>query len=125
MNGYNPDYYAVIGKNKSVDQCLSLLSSDRKEGIFSLFNLLNLAKNSKTNKEAEDNVKYVGSTVMNVYFKGLLNTVNSDTIFTGFTSDLIAKKQKMSIEGGGAPWMENEVKLIKTDNKIDVRNNEL
>lgn len=31
----------------------------------------------------------------------------------------------MKISSGGAPWMENEVKLIKTDNKAEIKNNEL
>jgi adenylate cyclase len=105
MNGYNPDYYAVIGKNYSVEESSHLLSVDSKEGLFSLFNLLNIARKSKTDKEAEDNIRYVGKVVINIYFKGLLNTFDADTIFEGFASELIDKKQKMSIEGGGAPWM--------------------
>jgi len=29
----------------------------------------------------------------------------------------------MSVESGGAPWLENLQKLVKTDNKAEIKNN--
>lgn len=29
----------------------------------------------------------------------------------------------MSVESGGAPWLENQQKLVKTDNKAEIKNN--
>lgn len=48
-----------------------------------------------------------------------------DPLFSGFSSSLISRKQAINVTSGGAPWLENEVKLVKTNNKLEIKNNEL
>lgn len=31
----------------------------------------------------------------------------------------------MNVSSGGAPWLQNNLKLVKTDNKAEIKNNEL
>lgn len=46
LKGLNPDFYAIIGQPKSVDECENILTSESQEGVYSLFNLLSMAKRS-------------------------------------------------------------------------------
>lgn len=60
---------------------------------------------------------------MEVNFNGLLNTQDVDSLFKGFKSPIITKKNELNVSSGGAPWLENEIKLVKTDNKAEIKNN--
>ena len=62
---------------------------------------------------------------MQMNFNGLLNTQDVDSLFKGFKSPIITKKNEMNVSSGGAPWLENDIKLTKTDNKMEIKNNEL
>lgn len=62
---------------------------------------------------------------MEVNFNGLLNTQDVDSLFKGFKSPIITKKNELNVSSGGAPWLENEIKLVKTDNKAEIKNNQL
>ena len=75
------------------------------------------------NSESSDVLKYIGRTVMQINFNGLLNSQDVDSLFKAFKSQIITKKNELNISSGGAPWLENEIKLVKTDNKIDIKNN--
>lgn len=46
LKGLNPDFYAIIGQPKSVDECENILTSESKQGVYSLFNLLSMVKGS-------------------------------------------------------------------------------
>lgn len=104
---------------------MKILSSDNKQGIFSLFNILKMAGEAAVNPASVDVLKYIGRNVMQVNFNGILNSQDVGSLFNGFKSQIINKKNQMNISSGGAPWLENEIKLVKTDNKIDIKNNEL
>lgn len=106
-----------------MNECIEILSSDSKNGIYNLFNVLRMGKEASEN--ANDMLRYIGRNVMQVSFNGLLNTQDVDSLFKGFKSDIITKKNEMNVSSGGAPWLENEMKLVKTDNKIEIKNNEL
>lgn len=70
-------------------------------------------------------LKYIGRTTMEINFNGLLNTQDVDSLFKGFKSPIITRKNELNVSSGGAPWLENEIKLVKTDNKAEIKNNEL
>jgi hypothetical protein len=70
-----------------------------------MFNLLGFSKRGKEDVDGYDALQYVGKIVMNIGFKGILNSLDGNAVFDGFKSELIEQKQNMSIDGGGAPWM--------------------
>ena len=70
-------------------------------------------------------MKYVASSVVNINLQGLLIKKESSELLNGFNSSLIDAKKKMEVEDGGAPWIDSMITLIKTNNRAEIKNNEL
>lgn len=63
-----------------------------------------MAKMSKED-ELKNRLKYIGKNVMQISYRGLINTVDVNRLFSGFSSDLLERKKNLNISSGGAPWL--------------------
>lgn len=74
-------------------------------------------------KENAKLLKYIATNVVEVGLKGLLMGQNYHDFFNGYNSTVIDSKKKMDVSQGGAPWLDNFITLIKTNNKAEIKNN--
>lgn len=123
LKGLNPDYHAITGKETTVDECRLILSSEENGGIYSWFNLIKLAQ-----AQVQDSrmlLKYIASNTLWIQMEGVLEQQDSKLLFNGFNSTIVNQKKKLEVNMGGAPWLDNLVKLVKTNNKAEIKDNEL